>query len=185
MLLEYGILAFAGLAIFITAGVLSIETDSMLMSVATIIIGALTLQFGFNIAIWSFVAANFILLMSLLFLYAGVGAVYTAIWRWPEYIRMNKVHVMHNYTTWSRLRPKTGSDNSFDTFLNSDAYEFNAGSHKERLANWVIMWPFSMSWEIARKPTKWIYKTLFSVLGDMFQSISHRTARNIHNKEGK
>jgi hypothetical protein len=88
---------------------------------------------------------------------------------------------MRDYTGWAGDRYNT-QDNSFDAFLNSHAYKFNASAHKERLGTWVGMWPFSMTWELARKPAIWVWNTSYKSLGELFQRISHRTARKLHDK---
>lgn len=180
-MLEFGIWAILGLIIFVAAGIFSAEMDSAVMSFATFVIGLLLLEFGFKVAIWAAFVANPLLLIAAIVVYVCLGAAYTAIWRWPEYIRHNKDDVMEQYNFWAGRR-KDNENTSFDTYLDSDNYKYNAWEHKERLGTWVGMWPFSLGWELARKPAIWIWNIMYNSLGKMFQSIGRNTARKLHDK---
>jgi hypothetical protein len=177
----FEILSIMGLLIFIVAGIFASEMDSAMMSVATFVIGLITLEYGFGLGIWSMITGNFLVLIGFIILFVAVGAAYTALWRWPEYIRTNKDSIMEKYARWSRgLRPS--DDNSFDSFLDSSDYTFNASQHKERLGVWVGMWPFSLFWELLRKPAIWLWNNVYASLGEMFQKIGRNTARKLHDK---
>lgn len=135
-ILEFGLMALGGLVLFVIAGIIAAEMDSAIASVVTFVIGILTLNYGFGISILSVFAANPLWIVGAIILYVGVGALYTALWRWPEYIRKNRDRIMSRYNEWARNRKET-QDNSFDAFLDSDKYEYNASDHKERLGTWV------------------------------------------------
>lgn len=178
---EFGLLALGGLALFVVAGIVSAEMDSALMATATFLIGLITLNYGFGISVFAVMAANPLWILGAIVLYVGIGALYTAVWRWPEYIRKNKAAIMKEYARWARDR-RDDQDNSFDAFLDSDSYDYNASQHKERLGTWVGMWPFSLFWELLRKPAIWVWKTSYRSLGELFQRIGRSTARKMHNR---
>jgi len=180
-MLEFGLLALVGLALFVVAGIFSAEMDSALMATATFVIGIITLEWGFQIGIWAMIVSNPLWAVGLVILYVASGAAYTAIWRWPEYIRKNKTEIMDRYHRWARGLD-SNEDNSFDAFLDSDEYRFNAWNHKERLGTWVGMWPFSLFWELLRKPAIWVWNTAYASLGNAFQTIGRRTARKLYEK---
>lgn len=182
-ILEFGILALIGLAVFVAAGILSAELDSALMSVATFIIGLLTLQFGFDVAVWSAFVANPLLALGAVIVYIALGALYTAVWKWPDFIRKNKDKILRTYNDWARMREKNNENNSFEAFLDSHQYEYNASDHKERLATWTGMWPFSFVWDVSRRPAIWLWKQLYRSLGNVFQNIGKKTARKIHDHQ--
>lgn len=87
---------------------------------------------------------------------------------------------MDHYIRWSG-GIIDAEDNSFDAFLDSDAYKYNAGQHKERLGTWVTMWVFSLFWELLRKPARWLWNTAYTSFARMFQNIGRNTARKLHN----
>lgn len=175
------ILAFAGLAIFIVAGVFAAETDSALMSVATFVIGLITLEYGFGIGVWAMLTGNWLWAIGFVVLYIALGAAYTALWRWPEYIRNHKESILSKYTSWTRELKDT-ENNSFDAFMDSDAYRFKASLNKERLGTWSGMWPFSLGWELSRKPAIWLWNNVYASLGELFEKIGRNTARKLHDK---
>lgn len=178
---ELGFMAIIGIALFVVAGIFAAEMDSALMSVATFVIGLLALNYVFEISVFATFIANPLWIVGAVVLYVAAGAAYTALWRWPEFIRKNKDHIMRDYADWAKNRDDN-KDNSFDAFLNSYQYKFNASEHKERLGTWVGMWPFSMTWELARKPAIWVWNTSYKSLGELFQRIGQRTARKLHDK---
>lgn len=180
-ILEFGLLAIVGLIVFVAAGILSAELDSALLSVATFVIGLITLQFGFDIAVWSAFVANPILAVGAVIVYVALGSLYTAVWKWPDFIRRRKNKIMNTYNDWARKK-SDNEDNSFEAFLDSSYYEYNASDHKERLATWTGMWPFSFLWDVSRRPAIWLWNVVYSKLGEIFQNIGKRTARKIHEK---
>lgn len=180
MLETIGISAILGLTVFVIAGIVSAEMDSAFAALVTLVIGGVAVEYGMGISLWGVLTTNPLLIFIALVLYVAGGGLYTVIWRWPEYIRKHKDEIMSEYTRWAGNQ-KSGANNSFDAFLDSNEYDFNASSHAERLTTWIILWPFSMSWELARKPAFWLGKTVYYSLGNTLQNVGRRTARKIHN----
>lgn len=180
MLEAMGIWALLGLVVFVIAGIVSAEMDSAFAALVTIVIGGVVLEWLMGVSIWTVLTTNPLLIFAALVLYVAAGGLYTVVWRWPEYIRKHKGAIMSAYTRWAGNQ-KSGANNSFDAFLDSNDYDFNASSHAERLTTWVILWPFSMSWELARKPAFWLAKTIYYSLGNTLQNVGRRTARKLHN----
>jgi len=180
--LELTIWALGGIVLFIAAGIFSAETDSAWMSTATFIIGLAVLQYGFGVPIIASIMAAPILALVYVLAYVALGAAMTGIWSWPDYIRKNGDAINRDYARWASER-KDNQDNSFDAFLDSSDYDFNAWDHKERLATFVGMWPFKLIWDLSRRPAIWLFNTTWSGLGTFFQNIGKRTARGVHNRK--
>jgi hypothetical protein len=178
----FELIGILGVLAFVAAGIFSAEMDNAFMAFATFVIGLLTLQYGFGIAVWASIVANPLLLVGLFVINIMAGGVYTAVWRWPEYIRNNKKDIMSSYDDWVKDR-KANESNSFDDYLTSAYYDYNANGHKERLVTWVFMWMFSLVWELSRKPTVWLWKTVYAGFGNMFQKIGRNTARKLHDNK--
>ena len=123
--LELTIWAVGGLVLFVAAGILAAETDSGWMSTATFIIGLVALEFGFGVPIWASILASPILIAVLVLGYMTIGAAVTGVWSWPDYIRSKGDTINKSYARWVDRR-KDNQDNSFDAYLDSDEYEFNA-----------------------------------------------------------
>lgn len=180
--IDLTIWALAGVILFIAVGIFSAELDSAWLSTATFIIGIVVLNFGFGIQIISAMLASPIVAAAVVIGYIAIGALITSVWSWPDYIRQQGSEINDSYAKWAS-KQKTVDDNSFDAYLDSDEYEFNAGDHKERLATFVGMWPFKMIWDLSRRPAIWLFNTSWSGLGTLFQNIGKRTARNVHSKK--
>lgn len=181
-ILEFGILALIGAVVFVGAGILSAEMDSAIMSVATFIIGLIVLQWGFGVSVWASFIANPLLAIGAVIFYIAIGTAYTAVWKWPDFIRKNKNNIMRAYNDWARTL-KDNEDNSFEAFLNTSYYEYNASDHKERLATWTGMWPFSFIWDMSRRPAIWLWNQLYKNLGNIFENIGKKTARKLHDRQ--
>jgi hypothetical protein len=172
-------LGIIGLVAFVIGGVFAAEMESGAMSIGMIIIGLFTLQYGFGIAVLAMLSSNLLLVIAGIALYGIIGGAYTAIWRWPEYIRNNKTDILTSYDKWvSRIDPADA--NSFDDYLNSTEYRYNAWQHKERLGTWMGMWVFSMAWELLRKPAIWFWNIMYASFGNLFQRLGKNTARKLH-----
>ncbi|SRR6056297_298992 len=179
-ILEFGLLALAGLGVFVAAGIIAAEMDSALMSVATFVIGLITLSWGFGVPIWATFTANPLMIVGAIIIYIAVGAAYTAVWKWPDFIRKNREIILREYNDWAHKNQN--GDNSFEAYLESSNYEYNAYQHKERLGTWVGMWPFSFVWDVSRRPAIWLWNVTYTSLGEAFQNIGKRTARKIHER---
>jgi hypothetical protein len=180
MIEALSIWAILGLIVFLIAGVISAEMDSAFAALVTLVIGGVVLEWAMGISLWAALIAHWPWIFSGMVLYVAAGGLYTVVWRWPEYIRKHKADIMTTYSRWA-ANIKAGGNNSFDAYLDSKDYEYNASTHAERLSTWVILWPFSLSWELARKPAFWLGKTVYHSLGNTLQRVGRNTARKLHN----
>lgn len=171
-------LAFMGF-IFIV-GVISSEIDNFSLGTGTFVVALIGAQVFFDIPVWSTIYHNPISLVLFLAVFIAIGAIYTALWRWPEFLRDNAKQINADYKYCSESN-KTSSV-TFDEYLNSTYYKFTASKHKDRLATWIITWPFSLVWELARKPIKYTYTLVYDSLGTAFERIGAHVARRIHER---
>jgi len=176
IIFEFWFIVFA--VIFIAAGILASEIENFAIGTGTFIIGLVILQWMFNIPIWQSIVDNPLSIILYLTLYTIAGAVYTLLWRWPEFIRENATYISDEYKSYKKHHPEgTNSD-----FLGSSYYKFKAGRHTHRFATWILTWPFSLTWELARKPTKYFYNAIYALLGDAFDRVGRSVTNRIINK---
>lgn len=165
--------------IILAAGIFSAEFDSFFGGTVTLSIGLLGADLIFGYPIFSALVANPLIAIVIVGLYVMIGSAYTGIWRWPEYLRGKSENIEHDFAQY-RMDNKGGS---FDDFLESNRYNgYRASSNKERLSAWVLMWPFSLFWELARKPAKWAFNTVYATLGNMFENVGKNTAKKMHER---
>ncbi len=168
--------------VFIVVGVISNEMDSFWMGAATLLVGFFSMEFFFSIPVWASIAANPFMLAVYVVVYLAIGSLYTGVWSWPDYIRKRADNIKMDYGSFLNLNKKAGTTVNFEDFLNSNDYRYSARKNKDRLAAWVIMWPFGLVWDLSHRPAIWIWDSVYTVLGSTFENVSKNTARKIHGK---
>ncbi len=165
---------------FIVIGIIANEMDSFWMGAATLLIGLVGMQFLFAVPVWASIFANPLMLLLYAAVYVAIGSIYTGMWSWPNYIREHEDRIKMSYGEYRNRNKRDGIEVTFDDFLDSGSYDYKASNHKDRLAAWVLMWPFGLLWDLMHRPARWIWNTVYSGLGRVFEDVSKRTARKIH-----
>lgn len=164
------------LLVVLVVGIVASESDNWLFTTATFITTLAALDFFFGVAIWSAIVSNPLAILLFTFIYVAVGAAYTAIWRWPVALRDLSTDIQDSYDAYMQGH----QGHTKEDFMASYAYsKYTASSNKASLANWVLAWPLSLTWELARKPAIWIWNTTYEVLGNLFERVGKRVSANI------
>lgn len=167
--------------LFITAlGIYATETDSFLLGTGSFIIALLGAEVLFNKPVWDTIYSNPFAIVVFLALFGLAGAVYTALWRWPEFLRSNAKYINSSYESY-----KSKSKGTFADYLKSNSYDYKASRHSHRLTTWIITWPFSLLWELLRKPMKYLGKTIYMILSNTFERVGVYTATRIHQQSNR
>lgn len=178
IIFEFWFLVFT--CFFIAAGIFASEIENFAIGTATFIIGLVSMQWFFDIPVWEYIIDNPFNLILYLALYTIAGAAYTLLWRWPEFIRENASKIEHEYQRFVEKHPTLYSPK--DEFFSSIYYDFKASKHTHRFATWILTWPFSLGWELARKPVKYFYQAVYHLLGDAFDRVGKRATKRILSK---
>jgi len=165
---------------FIVVGVIANEMDSFWMGVGTLLVGLAAMEWLFQIPVWASIAANPLMLVLYAAVYLAVGSLYTGVWSWPNYIKDRADHIKMDYGSFLNKRKLKGDADSFEEFLDSSEYRYTASKNKDRLAAWVLMWPFGLIWDLSHRPARWLWNNVYAVLGTTFERVSKNTARKIH-----
>lgn len=189
MFVEVALAAFSGawlgvfLLAFLIVGIVAAEMNSLMMGCVTLLVGIVGLNWLFSIPILAAAIANPFMLLFYLAVYIGIGAFYTSLWCWPNYINARASRIKMSYGNWRIAQQRHEGPDDFESYLSSDAYEFPAHKNKERLANWVMMWPFELIWDLSHKPAIWLWKQVYNMLGQTFEHVGKRAARKIYNNK--
>lgn len=170
------------LLIFIASGIFSVENDSFFGGTITFVLGLAGMDLLFGVPVWETLNANWLSLFLFLAIYIAAGSAYAGFWKWIGFIQENEDSINEKYLQWAKAANKHGEPDDFETYLNSDSYKFKAKYHKERLAAWVLMWPFGLLWDLMHRPARWVFNTVYENLGTMFDSIGKNTARKMRAK---
>lgn len=167
------------LLVALAVGIFAAETDNFIFTTATIIATFTGLELFFAVPVWATIVANPTTLILFVFIYTAIGAAYTAIWRWPEFLKENSDNIHKQYDRYT----KSNEDATLDNFLQSNVYNtYSASNRKAHLANWVLAWPLSLLWELSRKPVVWLWNNIYTILGNLFDRIAKRVTKNILEK---
>lgn len=180
---------------FVVMGMVVSAYDNVMLASLTLIAGLAALQWIFGVPVWASIVANPLIIVLFAAAYIVIGSFYTGLWRFPNFVSSNKLSIRVNFEIWVKDVYRTDtkeqyianlkSDEKYEEYLDSTYYPMSASKNKTRLASWVLMWPFALTWELSHKPAIWIWDTVYSNLGEVFQQISKRTARNLRNKDKK
>ena len=176
IIFDFWFLAFA--VVFTMSGIFASEFENFLAGTATFIIGLASLQWLFHVPVWESIVENPISVLLYLALYVVAGSIYTLLWRWPEYLRDNSRNINEGYNSFIHSNAK----GTREEFFASRYYLYRASNCKENIATWVLTWPFSLSWELLRKPIKYAYRLTYSILGDAFEKVGRSVTNRILNK---
>jgi uncharacterized membrane protein len=164
------------LLVVLVVGIVAAESNNWSFTTATVISTFVALELFFGVAVWATIVANPLTILLFTFIYIAVGAAYTAIWRWPVALRDRANDIQSSYDSYLA----NNKDHTKYDFMNSYVYaKYTASANKASLANWVLAWPLSLLWELARKPAIWVWNTTYDVLGNLFERVGKRVSANI------
>lgn len=173
-----GVWAALFLIVFLASGILASRTESMIMGLGMLFLGAVIAEYLVGIAVVSYILANPLSIAIIALVYAAIGAVYTGLWRWPLFIKSHHYDIEDKFKSWHR-----NHEGTFDDYLDSYEYsKYTARNNKDRLASYVLMWPFHFTWEIIHKPFVWIYNFVYIFLGSTFDKIGKHYAKKLHSE---
>ena len=190
MLISAGGLWLGLFGLLVLSGILwASSVDSFILGTAVIFVSLVVAQFLFAIPVWTALTANPFMMIVYVVFYGAIGAVYTALWRLPKYIKRNADHIQRDYDRWKEDQEKWNRklhdevrDTSFQAFLNSNDYRYSVKNNKDRVASWVLLWPTSLTWELIHQPFVFIWDNVYYGLGKVFEKINHDQAKKILEK---
>lgn len=167
----------------VASGIFSAEYDSFFAGTITFIVGLLGLDFMFGVPVFATIVSNPLAILLFLAIYIAAGSTYAGLWRWVRYIKEHSDQINRHYLSWAKSANKNGEPDTFDAYLESSDYAFKASLHKEKLASWVLLWPFGLLWDLMHRPARWVWNTVYNNLGTLFDKIGKQTARSIQRKK--
>jgi hypothetical protein len=174
---------------FLVVGIIVSEYDNFAMGTITLITGLSLLQWVFGVPVWAAIVSNPFIIILFAIVYIVCGSFFTGFWKLPTFVNKNKLSIQLAFESWIKNTypssskeeyvDKLKSEEKFEQFLDSPSYPMSASRNKNRLASWVLMWPFALLWELSHKPAIWLWELVYYNLGEVFQQVSKKTARKI------
>lgn len=172
---------------FIFLGIVVSAYDNFSLGTIMIISWLALLQWIFDVPVWTTITNNPFIIVVAITVYVLCGTLYTGLWKFPNFVKKNKLKIQLAFENWVRNNFKNTidkqvyithlqSDDNFNAFLDSSSYPMSASNNKNRLASWVLMWPFALALELSYKPAMWLWEIVYNNLGEVFQQVSKNTA---------
>lgn len=125
-------------------------------------------------------------------LYLGAGCLYTVYRHWPRFLDSSKNTIVRHYKNINEniknnnelLADKEANEASnpekyntytykhlekmesvtYDDYINSSEFAYNASDHKNMLSNAILMWVFIALWDFIESPLKWIKEKCYTLI---------------------
>lgn len=182
----------AFMILFLVSGIVSTQYDNFFWGTLTLVTGLAIMQWVFGVPVWATLYANPLIMLVIASIYLFIGAVYAGFWKFRNYVISSEGKIKSEFSAWVKNSPScnskedferlVNSDSMFDDYLDSPFYCMAPSKHINKLANWTLMWPFAVIWELSHKPAIWLWNTIYSQLGTLFFEISKSTARQMRSK---
>ena len=176
------------IAIF-ACGIWSAETDNYFGGAATLVILALGSQFLFGIPVFAAILANPLLLIVGVVAYIGIGLAYAVLYRYADFLRKKSVSITSSWGDFQISYKKQHGKDSTPTradFRESQSYrEYTPKYNADRIAAWVMMWPWAVFWDLSHKPIRWVYNNMYTFAGRALDRVGAKVSDKILDNQQK
>lgn len=174
---------FLFVVVVLAAGILCAEFDSFFGAAATLIVGLISLDILFGYAVWQSIVANPFVVVLYLAAYTAIGLAYGIFFRYADFLKKKKESVKRAWGDYQLEYRKTNGADSTPTregFRESYKYkEFTPSYNSDRIAAWVMLWPWAVFWDLCHKPFRFIYDNLYTFAGRMLDAVGARVSNKI------
>ena len=174
------------IAIF-ACGIWSAETDNMFGGALTLLALAAGAQFLFGIPVFGAILANPLLLIVGVVAYIGIGLAYAVMYRYADYLRRHAYQIKMKWSEFQLSHQKTHGKDTTPTrsdFRNSYSYQEYAPKYNaDRIAAWVMMWPWAVFWDLSHKPLRFVYNNMYTLAGKALDRVGARVSEKILDKQ--
>lgn len=172
-------------AIF-ACGIWSAETDNYFGGALTLIALALGAQFLFDIPVFSSIVANPLLLIVGVVAYIGIGLAYAVFYRYADFLKKNAHDIKMDWENFQHEYKKQHGKDSNPTreqYRSSSYYNrFTPKHNADRIAAWVMMWPWAVFWDLCHRPIRWTYNNMYTFAGRALDTVGARVSDKILDK---
>ena len=97
VILALGVWGWILVAAVMAVGILISETGAFYGG-GLLLLGSLVyMKYVLGVAILAFVMANWLGILGVLVLYVGLGGLYTALWKWPDFLRSHSQDIKESF----------------------------------------------------------------------------------------
>jgi len=167
------ILTFAGIIIFGLL-VFCAETERMWTGLAAFVVSVIALDYLTEPSLWTWITSHPLHLPAYIVVYLGLGALYTAAWKWRLYCNENAdPKELARYL--ANHQDQNDAENLF--YKDRELFSLHPKNHYYRLTNWMLFWVFSLFWALLHDPITWLARTMYDLMGGIFLKIAVSASR--------
>lgn len=159
---------FIFVVIVLAAGIVSSEFDSFTGGAITFVGSLLVANYWFGIPVIAAIIASPVQLLIIFAVYVLVGGLYATYFKYPDFLEANVHHIKDRFNQFKKSKGPDYSEKQLkEMFFESDFYEkYRPYKNKERIASWVLMWPWGGLWDLTHKPVRSIYRFVHDSIGN-------------------
>lgn len=179
MALAGGFWFFLFVMAVLVGGVIVSEMDSFFAGTITFILTLSGFQL-FGYPIFASILGNPIFLLIFLAIYVAAGSAYAVFYRYPRFLKKSDDDIKERYRNYLRSERLEDNDEAFEAFMDSAEYaKYRPGRNKDAIANWVLMWPWSLFWDLLHRPIIWVYNNAYIGIGQALDRVGKNITRKI------
>jgi hypothetical protein len=149
-----------------SGGLWASYTEEPFWAVATFAITIFISSAVFKFPSLSMILENPFLLVLFALVFVSCGALYTVLVKYPRYLREKSTTINDKYSVFLSKNKKDNTAESKEEFMDSPEYkQFMPMNNKARITNWMMMWPWGVSWDLLNRPIVWIYNESYNLIG--------------------
>jgi hypothetical protein len=169
-------------------GIWSAEYDNMYGGTVTLLALAAGSQFLFGVPVFATILANPLLLVAGVVAYIGIGMAYAVFYRYADFLKQRSSWIKMSWEEFQIAYKEDDDvedgDPTHDEFRQSFHYDQYAPKYNaDRIAAWVMMWPWAIFWDLSHKPIRWVYNTMYKLASRVLEKVSARVSNKILDKE--
>jgi len=167
--------------VFIAAfGIFAAEIDSAFAGTITLVLLAVGAQFLFSIPVWQSIVANPFLVIVGIAVYIAIGLAYGVMFRYADFLRKNSDSITRSWKSFQKDRPQATTSE----FRKSYEYrDFTPSYNSDRIAAWVMLWPWAAFWDLCHKPIRWAGRSVYRLAGNMLDRVGEKVSDKIINEK--
>jgi hypothetical protein len=153
----------------------TVATESNWTALFSIIVFGCLAHWLSDINLFEFFKDNSTFIIEIIIAYLFIGIIWGFI-KWFLYVRKIKEDYLILKSSWKPC------NRSFEDEVRFRFQEIppKASSHKEKIINWISLWPFSFIWSLICDFITNLFNEIYKAFSGLFQKISDQQFKDIH-----
>jgi len=140
------------------------------LAIGDFILTIVVCQFWLKIDIWSWVMANYLLMLAYLVGYFIAGSLWS-IFKWYRFVKSELRECKQLFN-----QNKSYKSSTIEAWLEDNNHRWppDPKNETDKIVRWIMAWPVSVMWAILEDLFVWIGNKIYNFTGEIYRSISNR-----------